>query len=158
MGIFQIFYFIKKVAGLFSGDSKRDYGQDFSHDFEAKMKEKGEKYEKQIGYMLQKKGYKVIFNGINMGKADKGIDLVAHKGDTTLLIQCKNWENTQVKQEQLRIFIGDCTSYIDKNQRYLRKRKVRRIFVTSCPKKDYGVEKFLEENKSVEYQIVPYNR
>ncbi|WP_238699193.1 restriction endonuclease [Helicobacter sp. MIT 05-5294] len=98
----------------------------------------------------------MYFKGINEGLRDKGIDLVAYKGkEEALLIQCKNWEKSQVKQEHLRIFLGDCTAYIEQNQKIFAKRKVHRVFVTSCQTIDYGVKKFLEGN-NVEYKIIPY--
>lgn len=43
-------------------------------------KQKGEKYERQIGKYYQEQGYKVYFKGIKEGLRDKGIDLVAYKG------------------------------------------------------------------------------
>lgn len=120
-----------------------------------KNKQKGDKYELQIGKSYQKQGYKVYFKGINEGLRDKGIDLVAYKGKEALLIQCKNWERSQVKQEHLRIFLGDCTAYIEQNQKIFAKKNVRRVFVTSCESVDYGVKKFIMEN-NIEYKVVPY--
>ncbi len=75
--------------------------------------QKGYNYELQIGKYYQKQGYKVYFKGINEGLKDQGIDLIAYKDNEALLIQCKNWEYSQVKQEQLRIFLGDCTAYLE---------------------------------------------
>ena len=118
-------------------------------------KQKGDKYELQIGKDYQKQGYKVYFKGINEGLCDKGIDLIAYKGKEALLIQCKNWEHSQVKQEHLRIFLGDCTAYIEQNQKIFVKKNVRRVFVTSCENMDYGVKKFIMEN-NIEYKIIPY--
>lgn len=120
-----------------------------------KNKEKGEQYELQILGYYKKQGYKVYPQGLIKGKADGGIDLIAHKDKETLLIQCKNWEHSQVKQEHLRIFLGDCTAYIEQNQKTLAKRSVRRVFITSCKNMDYGVKKFVEEN-NIEYNIIRY--
>lgn len=39
-----------------------------------------------------KEGYKVFPNGYVKGLEDCGIDLIAHKGKETILIQCKNWK------------------------------------------------------------------
>ncbi|WP_104718159.1 restriction endonuclease [Helicobacter trogontum] len=119
-------------------------------------KEKGDKYEQQILKLYKKQGYKVYPQGFIKGKADGGIDLIAYKGNEALLIQCKNWEYSQVKQEHLRIFLGDCTAYLEKNHNIFAKKKVKRVFVTSCKNIDYGVQKFVEEN-NVEYKIIPYN-
>ena len=122
---------------------------------EQRNKQKGDKYELQIGKLYQQQGYKVYFKGINEGVRDKGIDLIAYRGKEALLIQCKNWEHSQVKQEHLRIFLGDCTAYIEQNQKIFAKRNMRRVFVTSCESMDYGVKKFIMEN-NMEYKIIPY--
>ena len=118
-------------------------------------KQKGDKYELQIGRYYQNMDYKVYFKGLNEGFADGGIDLIAYKGNEAVLIQCKNWQHTQVKQEQLRMFLGDCTAYVEQNYRVFARKNVRRVFVTSCKETDYGVKKFVEEN-NIEYQIIPY--
>ncbi|MCI5786060.1 MAG: restriction endonuclease [Helicobacter trogontum] len=127
-----------------------------SKDYAEQNKQKGDKYELQIGKYYQQLGYKVYFKGIKEGLKDQGIDLIAYKGKETLLIQCKNWQNSQVKQEHLRLFLGDCTAYLEKNHNIFAKKKVKRVFVTSCKNIDYGVQKFVEEN-NVEYKIIPYN-
>ena len=139
----------------FKQDFKRN--REFKAHDEFANKQKGDKYELQIGKEYQNAGYKVYFKGIKEGKSDNGIDLVAYKGDEAVLIQCKNWERAQVKQEQLRVFIGDCTSYIEKNRKIFANKQVRRVFVTSCENIDYGVKKFVEEN-NVEYRVVPYRK
>lgn len=147
----MLFKFIK-ILRFFIKPRKRRKSKKYV-DFD--NKQKGDKYELQIGKEYQNNGYKVYFKGLKEGKKDNGIDLVAHKGDEAVLIQCKNWEHSQVKQEQLRIFLGDCTAYIERNQKYLAKRKIRRVFVTSCKRTDCGVKRFVAEN-NVEYKIVPY--
>lgn len=73
------------------------------------------------------------------------------------LLISKNWEHSQVKQEHLRIFLGDCTAYCESNQKIFAKRKIRRVFVTSCQNLDYGVKKFIAEN-NIEYEIIPYKK
>ena len=138
-----------------NGDYKKAFKWHNKQDFE--NKQKGDKYELQIGKEYQNNGYKVYFKGLKEGKSDNGIDLVAYKGDEAVLIQCKNWERTQVKQEQLRIFLGDCTSYIEKNQRVFANKTIRRVFVTSCENIDYGVKKFVEENE-MEYLVIAYKK
>lgn len=125
--------------------------------FDSQNKQKGDKYELQIGRMFKNNGYKVYFKGINEGFDDGGIDLIAYKGNEAILIQCKNWENSQIKQEQLRVFLGDCTAYIEQNQKIFAKRNVKRLFITSCKDIDYGVKKFVEQN-NLEYQIIPYEK
>ena len=126
-------------------------------DYTKQNKQKGDRYERQIGKYYQQQGYNVYFKGLEEGRRDRGIDLIAYKGNDALLIQCKNWENSQIKQEQLRIFLGDCTAYLEQNQKIFSKKNVGRVFVASCKNMDYGVKKFVEEN-SMEYKIIPYEK
>lgn len=135
--------------------SYKTYKQYSNFDNAQANKQKGDKYEQQILKLYKKQGYKVYPQGFIKGKADGGIDLIAYKGNEALLIQCKNWEYSQVKQEHLRIFLGDCTAYLEKNHKIFAKKNVRRVFVTSCENLDYGVEKFLQEN-NLEYKIIAY--
>lgn len=120
-------------------------------------KEKGDKYEVQILRYYKNQGYKVYPQGLIQGRCDNGIDLIAYKDNEALLIQCKNWEYSQVKQEQLRIFLGDCTAYLEQNHKIFAKKQVRRVFVTSCETLDYGVQKFLQKN-NIEYKIITYKK
>ncbi|WP_181566367.1 hypothetical protein [Helicobacter monodelphidis] len=53
--------------------------------------------------------------------------------------------------------MGDCTAFMDKNRKKYHKRNIRRVFVTSCEKVDFGVKKFLQES-DMEYVIVPYQK
>lgn len=120
-------------------------------------KKKGDLYEIQIGKMYQQKGYKVYFKGINEGKKDEGIDLIAYKENQVLLIQCKNWEKSQIKQEHLRIFLGDCTAYIEKEKKKLKNKEISRVFITSSKNLDFAAEKYLESNK-IKYLFIPYEK
>ncbi len=139
------------------GTSKRSYRKSYKdyRTYEGQNKQKGELYELQIGKYYQNLGYKVYFKGINEGFSDGGIDLIAYKDNDALLIQCKNWEYTQVRQEHLRIFLGDCTAYIEQNQKFLSRKNIKRVFVTSCENIDYGVQKFITSN-NIEYKIIAY--
>lgn len=60
----------------------------------------GEIYEKYIGQLLENRGYSVEYNGINKGKEDGGVDLIARKGRIIALVQCKNWNQKQVIHEK----------------------------------------------------------
>lgn len=151
--LWKMFYhiFLKKPKKY----SYKTYKQYSNFDNAQANKQKDDKYEQQILKLYKKQGYKVYPQGFIKGKADGGIDLIAYKGNEALLIQCKNWEYSQVKQEHLRIFLGDCTAYLEKNHKIFAKKNVRRVFVTSCENLDYGVEKFLQEN-NLEYKIIAY--
>lgn len=119
--------------------------------------QKGVEYEEQIGEYYESLGYYVNYHGKDKGKKDKGIDLIASKENETLLIQCKNWENSKVKQKDLKEFFGNCSLYLENND--IKTLHIRKLFVTSDQSSDYGVTKFMQENyKSMEYKIIPYNK
>lgn len=59
--------------------------------------EAGIMYERYIGYLYETNGWDVYYSGIQEGKADLGRDLIAKKGDTTKIIQCKRWSSPRFK-------------------------------------------------------------
>lgn len=99
---------------------------------------KGIEYEFKIGNHFKEKGYKVYFKGINEKKKDEGIDLICYKENEVLLVQCKNWKKP-IGQEEIRKFIGDCYVYINKNQNYIKNKKIRKIVATSCKNTEFAV-------------------
>lgn len=121
-----------------------------------KNRQKGKAYEFQIGKMYKEQGYKIYYKGINEGKKDGGIDLIAYKDDEALLIQCKNWEKSQIKQEHLRIFLGDCTALLEKQKNKFKNKKISRLFITSCPNLEYATQKYIEQN-NITYLNVAFN-
>lgn len=75
----------------------------------------GEEYEKFIGKKYEVEDYNVDYRGLSFGKKDGGIDLIAENDTTTVLIQCKNWietDNYQIESRDLRAFIGDCYLFL----------------------------------------------
>ncbi|MBZ7985678.1 restriction endonuclease [Campylobacter sp. Cr9] len=115
---------------------------------------KGQEYEYKIKCYFDSLGYNVYPNGYINGKKDKGIDLIAYKNNEVHLIQCKCYKNPP-KQDLLRMFVGDCEIYIKNNQNKLNNKTIYKDFITSCKEKDYGVIKFLEENKNlINYLII----
>ncbi|QKF91759.1 restriction endonuclease [Campylobacter sp. CCUG 57310] len=119
---------------------------------------KGKEYEYYILNFFKEKEYKVYPKGYIEGKKDEGIDLIAHKTNEILLIQCKNWINPP-KQKDIKVFITDCEIYINKNQNKIKNKNIRKIFTTNCSKMDYGTKCFLNEynsrnNIKIEYMII----
>lgn len=115
---------------------------------------KGQEYEYKIKCYFDSLGYNVYPNGYINGKKDKGIDLIAYKNNEVHLIQCKCYKNPP-KQELIRKFVGDCEIYIKNNQNKLNNKTIYKDFITSCKEKDYGVIKFLEENKNlIDYLVI----
>ena len=110
-------------------------------------KELGDEYELQIGRYFQSLNFKIYYNGINNGKKDGGIDIIGWNSEKVLLIQCKN-HRSQINQELLRKFIGDCKIYEEKNKYKIKDREIKRIFASNSTA-DYGANKFLNENRNI---------
>ena len=109
--------------------------------------EKGKNYELQIKKFYENKNYKVDTNGINKGKKDGGIDLIALKDNEIILIQCKNHQK-EIEQDLIRKFIGDCYVFESKNKDITKNRKIKREFVSNSSA-DYGSKMFLNENTEI---------
>ena len=124
-------------------------------------KKKGKDYEIFIGKKFEKKGYIVKFNGIEKGKRDNSIDLIAIKDKNIVFIQCKNWkENSKYKisHEKIKAFIGDTYSFIEKNPTY-KNYKIERFFCVANDVFDKSGKKYLEENKNIiKYNIIPFKK
>lgn len=110
-------------------------------------KELGDKYEIQIGEYFKSLNFKIYYNGINNGKKDGGIDIIGWNSEKVLLIQCKN-HRSQINQDLLRKFIGDCKIYEEKNKYKIKDREIKRIFASNSTA-DYGADRFLNENRNI---------
>nr|WP_321318906.1 restriction endonuclease [uncultured Campylobacter sp.] len=110
-------------------------------------KELGNEYELQIGRYFQSLNFKIYYNGINNGKKDGGIDIIGWNSEKVLLIQCKNYRS-QINQDLLRKFIGDCKIYEEKNKYKIKDREIKRIFASNSTA-DYGANRFLNENRNI---------
>lgn len=62
--------------------------------------EVGIEYERYIGYLYEKQGYKVQYVGALKGKQDMGRDVIAIKDGKTLVIQCKRWAKEKTIHEK----------------------------------------------------------
>ena len=60
----------------------------------------GRDYELYIGYIYNKKGYMIEYNGIIKQLEDMGRDVIATKDNTRLIIQCKNWSQEKIIHEK----------------------------------------------------------
>lgn len=57
--------------------------------------EAGIAYERYIGYLYEKEGYSVIYEGATKGVQDRGIDIIAQNKKETVIIQCKRYSMTK---------------------------------------------------------------
>jgi restriction system protein len=77
---------------------------------------KGKEYELKVGYYYKNLGYEVIQHGIEKGKQDNGIDVIAKKENEILLIQCKDYKKDfSIGEKLVHQFYGACHYYELKN-------------------------------------------
>lgn len=60
----------------------------------------GRDYERYVGYLYEKNGYKVDYIGIENGLEDLGRDLICSKGSEIEVVQCKYWASHKVIHEK----------------------------------------------------------
>lgn len=88
----------------------------------------GKMYERYVGYLYEKDGYKVDYRGIFAGLEDLGRDLICSKGNEIIIIQCKNWSQFKtIFEKHIFQFFGTIFEYKDKNKDH----RVIGKFVTS---------------------------
>ena len=114
-------------------------------------KKKGQDYEKFVANYYEALEYIVKFNGIEKGKKDSSIDLIAIKNNEIVLIQCKNWKENgkyKINHEKIKAFIGDTYSFINNNKNY-KDYEVKRVFAVSEKILDKSAIKYIKENKEI---------
>jgi hypothetical protein len=76
----------------------------------------GRDYERYIGYLHERDGYKVEYHGIEFGYEDLGRDLICSKGQQVRVVQCKYWNAQKTLHEKhiCQIF-GTATAYKNKH-------------------------------------------
>ena len=82
-------------------------------------------YERYIGYLLEKDGYRVDYCGAKKGMRDQGIDLIAKKARKTLIIQAKYWAKSKVIGEKHLYQLHGTTEHYKKSHK---KEKVKAVF------------------------------
>lgn len=133
-------------------EKKKNYGMRMQE-----LKQKGKEYEEFVAGYFKLEGYDIYLNGIKKGVKDKGIDIICKKDNELILIQCKNWNaNTKYKinHEKLKAFVGACTEYV--NEHKLFDRNIKLKFITSNYILDESAKKFLEESKTLQYEILKF--
>lgn len=74
----------------------------------------GRDYERYIGYLYEKEGYKVQYFGIQKGMEDLGRDLVCFKGNIIEVVQCKYWskvKNIPIRENHINQLFGTTVKY-----------------------------------------------
>ncbi len=88
----------------------------------------GRMYERYIGYLYETKGYLIDYIGIFKGFDDLGRDLICHKGNEIIVIQCKNWSQFKtIFEKHIFQFFGTVFQFRDANKN----KNVKAIFYTT---------------------------
>ena len=120
----------------------------------------GSEYEKFIGNKYEKLGYKVIYNGINKGIHDSGIDLIVIKNNIHTLVQCKSWKDNKyhkINQKDIRAFIGDGYIYsINNNIEY---NDIGLHFIIADEKSiTVNAVKFIKNFTKLKFKVIAYEK
>lgn len=102
----------------------------------------GRDYERFIGYLYEKDGFDVFYQGIFDGLEDLGRDLICKKDDQVLIVQCKCWaQHKTIHEKHINQLFGTTVMYylthINKdgslNEFYelLKEERIIPLFVTS---------------------------
>jgi hypothetical protein len=104
----------------------------------------GRIYERYIGYLYEKRGYSVYYQGIIEGYEDLGRDLIATKGNDVEIIQCKYWSQEKtIHEKHIFQLFGTTVEYWVKNgvrqntaqpslfPELLKQARIKPIFITS---------------------------
>ncbi len=104
----------------------------------------GRDYERYIGYLYESEGFKVTYQGIVEGLSDLGRDLIASKGGSTEVVQCKRWQSHKtIREKHIFQLFGTTVEYWLKHRdltdrsepsmfsEMLTRSKIEPVFVTS---------------------------
>ena len=118
---------------------------------------KGKEYEKFVGEYFEKQGYIIKYNGIEKGKKDNSIDIIAIKKEEIIFIQCKNWKEDgkyKISHKDIKAFIGDTHTFIQENSQY-KDYKIKRLFVMSGKILDKSAYAYIKEHQdTIRYFIL----
>lgn len=126
--------------------------------------EAGRDYERYIGYKYECEGYDVEYVGALNGKEDRGIDLIAQKGNNVEIIQCKRYsavKNKYVHENTVAQLFGVTAVYNMENPQ----KRAEAVIYTSSVLSDeakhfasYLSIKVVENERIKEYPIVKCNK
>ncbi|KKR85916.1 MAG: hypothetical protein UU32_C0027G0007 [Candidatus Woesebacteria bacterium GW2011_GWB1_41_10] len=97
----------------------------------------GKLYERYIGYLYEQMGYEVEYSGITQKYEDMGRDLICHKGDEVLIVQCKNWAQFKtIYEKHIFQLFGSTFEYRKKNPT----KDIKAVFYTTTQLSDLARE------------------
>lgn len=99
----------------------------------------GLEFERYCGYLYEKEGYTVEYNGILKGKSDGGIDLIAYNKNEKIYIQCKYWSaHKQIRENIITQLFGSALKMAMDNgetyESFIEKVKAKKIRIALLTK------------------------
>lgn len=88
----------------------------------------GRDYERFVGYLYEKDGWSVYYQGIFHGREDLGRDLICKKENLIEIVQCKNWRK-------------DRTIYVN---------HINQLFGTTI---EYYIENIAKQNSTIQFDL-----
>jgi hypothetical protein len=89
----------------------------------------GRDYERYIGYLYEKQGYKVDYQGIEKGLEDLGRDLVCIKANEIEIVQCKCWASHKtIHEKHINQLYGTAVKYFIEHKQILDRKKTLTLF------------------------------
>lgn len=119
--------------------------------------EVGKRYERYIGFLYEKKGYKVDYDGIFLRMEDRGRDLICTKENEIIIIQCKNWSSSKtIYEKHIFQFFGTiCYARIEeKRKNNLFPREIKGVFYTTTKLSDYALDAAKALNIEVNLELI----
>ncbi len=157
--IFAILLFKSSRKGIQKMPSSLDEASTYQLELDQYIKkskngiELGLLYERYIGYRLETDEYNVTFHGAINGYADLGIDLIAHQGNKTLIIQTKYWAKHKTIPEKHVLHLYASAAYYKKKTNY---ENVKPVLFSSTEFSDKA--KDVASTLGVELRVVAYDR
>lgn len=97
--------------------------------------ELGRDYERYIGYLYERDGFNVYYQGIEAGLEDLGRDLIAMRNYEVKIIQCKYWaQHKTIHEKHICQLFGTTLKYWVEQKKSLRQQELE--FLTSLIKHD----------------------
>jgi len=88
----------------------------------------GRDFERCVGYLLEAEGFRVQYHGALEGFEDLGRDLIAHRNEETLIVQCKCWSSDRpIHEKHIYQLYGTFCDYAISNNIKTRERQ-RELF------------------------------
>ena len=112
----------------------------------------GKFYERQIRYLYEKDGWRVVPYGILKGKSDLGRDLICTKGRQVLIIQAKNWSKySTIREKHIMQLAGTMLYYIFKNNKF-----PKGVFITTTKLSDRA--KDVAKKLHIQHRYIELNK